>query len=125
MEFSETVKLPIELFGANMSLWHKRWLCMNVSKSDDQDYLTYASIVNRHCDNFRLAEITVEEFKCLIFAQGLVSSKSAEIRRRVLSKLESEQNLTLQKLAEECERAVSLKKVSQKSKKLALLILKK
>ena len=97
-----------------MSLWHKRWLCMNVSKSDDQDYLTYASIVNRHCDNFRLAEITVEEFKCLIFAQGLVSSTSAEIRRRVLSKLESEQNLTLQKLAEECQRAVSLKKESQK-----------
>ena len=33
------------------------------------------TIVNKHCDDFRLAELSADDFKCLIFAQGLVSAK--------------------------------------------------
>ena len=45
----------------------------------------------------------------MIFGQGLVSAKDAEIRRRVLTKLENEQGLTLQKLAEDYQRVISVK----------------
>ena len=55
----------------------------------------------------------MDNFKCLILAQGLVSAKDAEIRRRVLSKLENEPDLTLQKLAEDCQRIVSVRKDSK------------
>ena len=48
-----------------------------------------------------------------IFAQGLVSAKDADIRRRLLSKLENEPDLTLQKLAEDCQRIVSVRKDSK------------
>ena len=41
-----------------------------------------------------------------------MSAKDAEIRRRVLSKLENEHDLTLQKLAEVCQRIVSVRKDS-------------
>ena len=54
-------------------------------------------------------ELSSDNFKCLILAQGLVSAKNSEIRRRVLPKLESEPGLTLQKLAEDCQRVVSVK----------------
>ena len=54
--------------------------------------------------------MSADNFKCLIFAQGLVSAKDAKIRRRVLSKLENEPDLTLQKLAEDCQRIVSVRK---------------
>ena len=60
-------------------------------KKDDEDYLTFSSGVNKHCDEFKLADLSADDFKCLIFVQGLVSIKDSEIRRRVLSKLESEQ----------------------------------
>ena len=42
-----------------------------------------------------------------------MSTKDAEIRRRVLLKLENEPDLTLQKLAEDCQRIVSVRKDSK------------
>ena len=55
----------------------------------------------------------MDNFKCLIFTQGLVSAKNAEIRRRVLSKLENKPDLTLQKLDEDYQRIVSVSKDSK------------
>lgn len=113
LAFNEAVELLSELFSPKTSLFHKRWKCLNLMKNDEEDYISFASSVNKHCDDFKLADLTSDNFKCLIFVQGLVSQKSAEIRRRVLSKLENEPGLTLQKLAEDCQRFVSLKKDSQ------------
>ena len=59
-------------------------------------------------------ELSADNFKCSIFVQGLVSTKDAEIRRRILNKLENEPNITLQQIAENCQRYVS---VNQDSKK--------
>ena len=97
-EFSETVKLLSELFGPNTSLFHKKWKRLNIVKEDQQDFLTFAATVNKHCNDFKLADLTADDFKCLIFAQGLISSECAEIRRRVLIKLENKQYLTLKKI---------------------------
>ena len=58
-------------------------------------------------DDFKLAELSTDNFKCLIFVQGLVSAKDAEIRRRILTKLEGEPNLTLQSIAEDSQRFVA------------------
>ena len=112
LEFSESVKLLSELFGPNTSLFHKRWKCLNIFKDDQQDYLTFAATV-KNTNDFKLADLTADDFKCLIFARGLVSAEDAEIRRRVLTKLENEQSLTLKKLTEDCQRVVSVKSDSK------------
>ena len=109
LDFSETIKLLSELFGPNTTLFHKHWKCLNTVKDNQQDFLTIAASVNKLCNDFKLAELTANDFKCLIFAQGLVSAEDAEVRRRVLTKLENEQELTLQKLAENCQRVISVK----------------
>ena len=109
LEFSEIVKLLSEMFGLNTSLFHKRWKCLNIFKEDQQDYLTFVAKVNKHCNDFKLADLTADNFKCLIFTQGLVSAEDAEIGRHVLAKLENKQGLTLKKLAEDCQRVVSVK----------------
>ena len=111
--FLETVKLLSELFSSKTSLFHKRWKCLNLTKRDSDDYLGFASDVNKNWDDFKLGELSADNLKCLIFAQGLVSAKDAEIRRRVLSKLENEPDLTLQKLAEDCQRIVNVRKDSK------------
>ena len=113
LEFSETVKLLSELFRPNTSLFHKRWKCLNIFKDGQQDYLTFATIVSKHCNDFKLADLTADDFKCLIFTPSLVSTEDAEIRRRVLIKLENEQGLILTKLAEDCQRVVSVKSESK------------
>ena len=69
-----------------MSLFHKSWKCVKFTKRDIDDYLGFVSVVNKNCYDFKLRELSADNFKCLIFAQGLMSTKDAEIRRRVLSK---------------------------------------
>ena len=69
----------------------------------------FAASVNKICIDFKLAELTADDLKCLIFAQGLVSAEDAEVRQRVMTKLENEQGLTLRKLAEDCQRVISVK----------------
>ena len=83
------------------------------SLKDDEDYTTFVSVVNKHCDDFKLSELSANNFKCLIFVQGLVSNKDEEIKRRVLNKLENEPNLTLQQIAEDCQRFVCVRQDSK------------
>ena len=84
-----------------------------MTRKEDDEYTTFAATVNKHCDDFKLADLSADSFKCLIFVQGLVSTKDAEIRRRVLNKLENEPDITLQKIAEDCQRFVSVKQDSR------------
>lgn len=125
LTFIEAVELLMELFSSKTSLFHKRWKCLNLTRKEWEDYTTFASIVNKHCDDFRLAELSANNFKCLIFVQELVSTKDAEIRRRILNKLENEPNITLQQIAEECQRNVSLKRDSKNIKESGTAHIKK
>lgn len=77
LTFVEAVNLLTELFSPKTLLFHKRWKCLNLTKKDSEDYLTFASVVNKHCDDFKLTELTTDNLKCLIFVQGLVSTKDA------------------------------------------------
>ena len=102
----------MELYCPKTSLFHKR-KCINLTHKESQDYTTFASILNKHCDDFKLSSLTADNFKCLIFTQGLIATKEAEMIRRALNKLELEPDLTLQKLAEDCQRFVAVKQDSR------------
>ena len=82
---------------------------MNLTRKDSEDYTTFVSVVNKYCNDFKLSELCVNNFKCLIYVQGLVSAKNAEIRHRVLNTLEKESNLSLQQIAEDCQRFVTVR----------------
>ena len=97
LTFTEAVELFMKLFSPKTSFFHKRrWRCLIQTRKKGEDNTTFASVVNKHCDGFRLVELSADNFKCLVFVQGLVSTKDAEIRRRILNKLENEPNITLQ-----------------------------
>ena len=65
--------------------------------------------MNKLCIDFKQVELTADDLKCLIFSQGLASAEGAEVRRWVLTKLENEQGLALQKLPEDRQRVISIK----------------
>ena len=87
--------------------------------------MTFAAIVNKHCNDFKLADLTADDFKCLIFVQGLVSAEDTKMRCHVLTKLENEQGLTLKKLVEDCQRVVSVKSDSKTVEELGVAHIKK
>ena len=125
LTFTETVKLLIEFFRPKTSLFRKRWKCMNLTRKDSEDYTTFASVVNKHCDDFKLSELSANNFKCLIFVQGLVSAKDAEIRRTVLNEGENEPNLALQQIAGDCQRFVSERQNSKNIEEFGIAHIRK
>lgn len=71
--------------------------------------MTYASIVDRVCEEFGLQEMSSYQFKYLIFVCGLQSEVDADIRTRILARIEQDPNISLQLVSEECQRIVNLK----------------
>ncbi|KFD67385.1 hypothetical protein M514_20421 [Trichuris suis] len=106
--FAETVKRLKDMFGRQRSLFSARYQCLKLAKRDCDDFITYAGMVNRECDQFQLNALTEDQFKCLVFVSGLQSAIDSEIRLRLLNKMEAEPNVTIQALIEECRRITSL-----------------
>ena len=53
-------------------------------------------------------------FKCLIFVQGLTSPSEKEVRTKLLTKLEKDQKINLQSLAEKFQHILNLRRTQQK-----------
>lgn len=107
--FKETVECLTRIFGERSSIFHTRYQCLQLVKKVQDDYVTYASIVNRECERFRLQEMSSDQFKCLIFVCGLQSPVDADIRTRILTRIEQDPNISLQSVSEDCQRMVNLK----------------
>ena len=99
----------IQLFGERISLSTTCWQCFNLTKKNTDDYTTFASVVNKECEKFKFSELTPDMFKCLIFVQEQTAQKDAEIRSRLLSKVEQDSKLTLQNIAEGYQRIIDLR----------------
>ena len=114
--FLETVKILSELFSSKTSLFHKRWKFLNLTKGDSDDHFGFISVVNKNCDDFKLGELSADNFKCLIFAQGLVSAKDAEIRRSFVEIREQTRSHNLKtgwRLSEDSECQKNLKNIEE------------
>ena len=107
--FEATVAELTKLFGTRTSLFNTRYQCLKLVKNPNDDFFTHAGIVNRECEKFQLGTLTSDQFKCLVFACSLQSSGDMEIRKQILNKIETDADITLQRLAEECKRLVNLK----------------
>lgn len=109
--FIDTVTLLKSIFGRRESLFSTRYRCLQLNKSDLDDYNAYAAQVNKLCEEFKLAELTGDQFKCLMFVCGLQSHQYADIRTKILSAIDGPNaaNVTLQNLVAECHRISNLK----------------
>ena len=106
---ADTVTRLSKLFGERCSLFHTRYQCFQIVKDENDDFVTFAALVNRECERFKLKEMTDDQFKPLILVCGLKSPREADIRTRILSKLENDPNITLQSISEECQHLNNLK----------------
>ncbi|CAH8481356.1 unnamed protein product [Schistosoma rodhaini] len=109
ISFEETVKILSQIFGEQSSLFNIRYQCLKIVKAGNDDWVQHASIINRECERFKLSAMTEDQFKCLVFVCSLQSSEDADIRTRILSKIEQCPNITLQEVTTECQRLVNLK----------------
>jgi len=64
---------------------------LNITKSSQEDF-AYAAQVNKKCEDFQISQITVDQFKCLIFVYGMRSPTDADIRTKLLNLIDSKPN---------------------------------
>uniref|UniRef100_A0A914WGZ2 CCHC-type domain-containing protein n=1 Tax=Plectus sambesii TaxID=2011161 RepID=A0A914WGZ2_9BILA len=102
IDFDETVNLLTELFNKPLSLFHGRYRCLTLFKDEEDDMMTYMEIVNKQCEQFQLADLTIDQFKCLMFACGLQSTADANVRTKILHQMEINPELTLHKAGHLC-----------------------
>ena len=57
LDFLETVKLLSELFSSKTSLIPQKMEMPQLKKRDSDDYLGFASVVNKNCDDFKTRRI--------------------------------------------------------------------
>ncbi|KAA3677466.1 uncharacterized protein DEA37_0014526 [Paragonimus westermani] len=109
----DTVSKLCSIFGERTSAFNIRYNCLKISRHATEDIVTYAGRVNRECERFQLKQISDSQFKALIFVAGLTSSEDADIRTRLLAKLDSCTDFSVQDLTAEYLRLVNLKHDSQ------------
>ncbi|CAH8538525.1 unnamed protein product [Schistosoma rodhaini] len=107
--FDETIEILSQIFAEQSSLFNIRYQCLKITKAAEDDWVKHAGLVNRECERFKLSTMTEDQFKCLVFVCSLQSSDDADIRTRILSKIEQCPNITLQEVTTECQRLVNLK----------------
>lgn len=110
--FAETVAKLQSIFGTPVSTFHRRYQCLQTTKDEDEDFISYSCKVNRACVDFKLQELKEDQFKCLIFVCGLKGPKDSDIRMRLLSKINETQDISLEKVVDECKSLINLKKDS-------------
>lgn len=110
IKFDATIENLSKLFGRQVSLFNLRYRCLQSSKLSQDDFVSYASKINKSCEDFKLNTLTSDQFKCLIFIIGLRSQEDADIRTKLLGKLEAEKDtINLGKMVTECEQLRNLK----------------
>ena len=110
MSFEKTIETLSKMFGERDSLFHTRYKCLNIIKEDDEDFVAYAGKVNAQCERFKLKDLKEDMFKCLIFVQGLTSNKDKVIQSKILTLLEEDTEITLQKVSEECQKLINIRR---------------
>ena len=111
VNFAGTLKILSQMFGTHTSICNKRYQCLQLVKSETEDIITYGAKVNRACENFDLKDMSIDQFKCLVFVSGLKGHAYADIRARLISQLDgetAEAHVTLHNLIREYQRLVNL-----------------
>lgn len=84
MSFTDAVDKLRKLFGKQESQFGQRVKCLRTEMETSEDFNAYSARVNRMCEEFDFAKCTPDDFKVLIFTQGLKHKPTIE---KILSKL--------------------------------------
>ena len=71
MTLHDTVNKLNKVFDKVETEVSQRYKCLQLAKSDNEDFKEYARKVNLQCELFKLDEMQIDQFKCLIFVLGL------------------------------------------------------
>lgn len=121
----EAVKELKRLFGYKETKFSMRHKCFSLVKQEDEDFIQYAALINKHAEKFDVGNCSPDDLKVLLFISGLKNSKDSIILEKLLTKVDNQyvqieaalteearaeiKKLTLQELVNEAQRIICLK----------------
>ena len=108
LTYDETKEILESLFGDKVSVFRRRFDMFRLVIGD-LGYSKLGSTINRMTALAQVEQMSKEHFKCLVFVSALQGARHADIRTRLLRKLETQEECTLADLVKECEFVTSLK----------------
>lgn len=89
INLKDTINILYWMFSEKTPLFNTCWKCLNKEKNYDEDIIIYVGRVKREwTERFKLDKLTQDFCKCHIFAQGFIAKTDAEVRMKILAKLE-------------------------------------
>lgn len=92
VNFADTVEILMKIVGDQ--IFNKCFHCLQLIKSEADDIISYGGKVNCECEDFDFKNMKVGQFKCLAFVCGLKGHSYTDIRPRLLSRIEAENQKT-------------------------------
>ena len=89
--FTDAVKELKRIFGKKESQFAIRYKCIKTSVEPGEELDTYAARVNLNCEKFQIAKCSPDDFKVLVFVQGLNTPEHAHTLEKLLSKLDEQE----------------------------------
>ena len=111
LSYEETKEVLEDILGDKISVFRRRIDVMRLAIGN-LTFRKLRSTINRMVALAQFDSLTKENFKCLIYISELQGTKYADIRTRLLSKLEKQEGCTLADLVNESESIIGLKKDS-------------
>ena len=111
LSYEETKEVLEDMLGDKISVFRRRIDVMRLAIGN-LTFRKLRSTINRMVALAQFDSLTKENFKCLIYISALQGTKYADIRTRLLSKLEKQEGCTLADLVNESESIIALKKDS-------------
>lgn len=89
--FDDAVKEHKRIFGRNESQFSLRYKCLKIEKDASEDFSEYAARVILKCEKFYIVNCSADDFKVLMFVQGLNKPLDAQTLEKLLNKLDSQE----------------------------------
>ena len=123
--FDEAVKVLKRLFGRKESKFSLRYKCFKVEKSENEDYADYAARVNLRCEKFDITTCTADDFKVLMFVQGLNNSRESLTLEKLLIKLDNQESQVPAREGAEAAQKLKLQDIVNYANRLSSLKVEK
>lgn len=89
--FADGVNELKRIFGRKESQFALRYKCLKIEMEASEEFESYAARVNLNCEKFDTARCTPDDFKVLMFVQGLNKPQHSLVLEKLLTKLDEQE----------------------------------
>lgn len=86
---AEAVKRLKSMFGYRETKFSMRHKCFHLKREQGEEFINYASRINKHGEKFDVAQCSGDDLKVLLFISGLKDKEDSQVLDKLLTKVDA------------------------------------